>query len=127
MDILKGKLAAYERHLRTTSGGPEWELHVNSNQWLPQTVKDLQQSIKHAKELLKAKGSGKENLKPSEEEGQEREMVSTHHQIIQYVLSKDRPTAGADAMYVHTYYLPLPTVRRDVSQVSAGDDLSVQQ
>lgn len=81
MGILEGKLAAYERHLRTTSGGPEWELPLDSNQWLPQTVKELQQGVKHVKELLQAKGSGKGNPEPCAEEDWEREMVSTHYQV----------------------------------------------
>lgn len=104
MGILEGKLAAYERHLRTTSGGPGWELHLDSNQWLPQTVKELQQSVKHAKELLRAKGSGKEDPEPSAEEDRERETVSTHYQVV-LVLNKDSAAIAYWCYYRCKHYV----------------------
>ena len=119
MGILEGKLAAYEHHLRTTSGGPGWELPLDSSsQWLPQIVKELQQSVKHAKDLLREKGSGEENSEPSVEEDWEREMVSTHYHV---VLSKDIATIGINSTCTHCP----PTVWCTVNEVSAADGLSM--
>lgn len=76
---MEGKLAAYERHIRTTSGGPEWKLNLDDSYWLPQTVKELQRSIEHAKELLRTKECGEEDAQTTEEGQQDREMVSDHY------------------------------------------------
>lgn len=76
--VLEGKLEAYERHIRTTSGGPAWKLTLDENHWLPQSVKDLQQSIEQAKELLRAKEGVEENLETSKEGYRDRDMVSDH-------------------------------------------------
>ena len=75
-------MAAYERHIRTTSGGPAWKLHSEGCHWLPQTVKELQRSIEHAKGLLRAKESGEENQETSEEGCRDREMVSDCYQVV---------------------------------------------